>query len=664
MPFTCCYCKSIFSRKANLKRHLARKHSTSKHIINCFLCGLIFDDITELNEHYENYHQPSDYFEIKESAFNKTLIVYRYLYNNSKHISLADSQNSFIKKEIKKVIYHEAAKKNIIKYSLILIANMQMLDNKNDIISSATIPFRSKTYTSVPLEKNRIKNSISICMEEHTNKIESFVQNGSNWVFNRPMAIDIEISGMNSLFMGSSEYCSIDLKLIPNNKHLTNVPSKNNQCFIYCIAEALYGKYVLNKKSHKSYKKFLKNFNTTGINFPTSMKDVRKFVVLNDSLDVKLNILFLSDKKIFPLESAIGKGKNVINLLIVPIELENTSIHHFVLIKNLDKFLSKVYKNDNGNFYTDSFYCSNCLNKFSNKTKRDIHLNNCIQNRAQIEKVPNEQNNIIKFVKYENQFYENMVGFLDFECSLSKLGNKCNICNTIRCKCDYSYTRFENIQKPICFSFIIVGKNNQIIYEKNYSGENACDVFLNDLLNQEKAWIIQKLNENIKMKKLSEEEEIMYNLSQACYMCNKEFTLDDVKVHDHDHSTGYFISAAHNSCNLRRKKQKNLKIFMHSGSRYDFHFIVKSLAKKEIKNLYILPYNMENFRMVRFNSFMLLDSLAFLPSSLAKLAEDLKLSNHNYPIIKNSKLVQSNGNFDQEKFEMSVQKGFFCYEFW
>ena len=156
----------------------------------------------------------------------------------------------------------------------------------------------------------------------------------------------------------------------------------------------------------------------------------------------------------------------------------------------------------------------------------------------------------------------------------------------------------------------------------------------------------------------------MYNLSQACYMCNKEFTLDDVKVHDHDHSTGYFISAAHNSCNLRRKKQKNLKIFMHSGSRYDFHFIVKSLAKKEIKNLYILPYNMENFRMVRFNSFMLLDSLAFLPSSLAKLAEDLKLSNHNYPIIKNSKLVQSNGNFDQEKFEMSVQKGFFCYEFW
>ena len=288
----------------------------------------------------------------------------------------------------------------------------------------------------------------------------------------------------------------------------------------------------------------------------------------------------------------------------------------------------------------------------------------CILNRAQIEKVPDEKNNRIKFVKHENKFYENLVGYLDFECSLEKLGNKCDICNTMRCKCDYSYTRYENIQKPICFSFIIVDKNNEIIYEKNYSGENASDVFLNDLLIQEKIWISQKLNEIIKMKKLTDEEEKSYNLSQLCYMCDNVFTDEDPKVHDHDHSTGFFISAAHRSCNLRRKRQKNLKIFMHSGSRYDFHFIVKSLAKKELRNMYILPYNMENFRMVRFNSFMLLDSLAFLPSSLAKLSEDLKISNHDYPLIKNSKIITTDGKFDQEKFDMTIQKGFFCYEYW
>lgn len=664
MTFKCPSCKSVFSRNSNLKRHFARKHSTSKHITNCFLCGMIFDDILNLDDHYDNFHKSSNYFEVKESAFHKTVVVYRYLYNKSEHITLSDSQNSFIKKQIKKVIYHEAAKKNIIKYSIILVADMNMLDNKNDLVSKATIPFRSNTFTSVPLEKNRIKENIEIAMQQHANSVEAFIQNGSNWVFNRPIAIDIELCGVNSLFMGSSNYCSTDLKLIPNSKHLLNVPSKNNQCFLYCIAEALYGKNISNKKSHKSYKRYFSNFNTRGISFPTSMKDVRKFVSLNKDLDIKLNVLFLSDNQIFPIESSIGQGNKVINLLITPILNNNTSIHHFVLIKNLDKFLSKKYKNDKGNFYKNSFYCSNCMNKFSNTTNRDNHHKTCILNRAQIEKVPNENNNLIKFVKYENQFYENLVGYLDFECTLAKLGNKCEVCNTLRCKCDYSYTRFENIQKPICFSFIIVDKNNNIIYEKNFAGENAADVFLNDLLLQEKIWISSKLNEIIKMKKLSDEENIIYNLSQCCYMCNKEFTVDDEKVHDHDHSTGLFISAAHRSCNLRRKRQKNLKIFMHSGSRYDFHFIVKSLAKKELKNLYILPYNMENFRMVRFNCFMLLDSLAFLPSSLSKLSDDLKVSNHDYPIIKNSKVVQTDGKFDKEKFKMTVQKGFFCYEYW
>ena len=665
MSFKCSLCKTNFSRKNDLQRHFNRKHLSSKNIINCFLCGLLFEDVLKLDEHYENIHKSSNYFEVKESAFKRNVIVYRYLYSKSKHISLGDSQNSFIKKEIKKVIYHEAAKKNIIKYSIILIADLKMLDNTNDIISKATIPFRSKTFTSVPLEKNRIRESIEIAMQEHTNKIEAFIQNGSNWIFDRPLAIDIEICGLNSLVMGCSEYSSIDLKLLRNRRHLVNVPSKKNQCLLYCIAEALYGKDILDKKSHRPLKKYVKKFNINGINFPTTLKDVRKFVSLNEVFNIKLNIIFLSENKIYPIESSIGNGKNVINLLIVPISKDNSSIHHFLLIKNLDKFLSKVYKNENGrNYYTDSFYCTNCLNKFYTKSNRDKHYQRCILNKAQIEKVPDERNNIIKFEKYENQFYENLVGYLDFESSLEKLGNKCETCNTLRCKCDYSYTRYENIQKPICFSFIIVDKNNKIVYEKNYSGKNAADVFLNDLLLQEKVWIKGKLNEIIKMNKLNEVEEIMHEISQSCYMCNKVFTVQDEKVHDHDHSTGCYISAAHRSCNLRRRRQKCLKIFMHSGSRYDFHFIVKSLAKREVKNLYILPYNMENFRMVKFNSFMLLDSLAFLPSSLSKLSEDLKLSKHDYPVLKNAKLVQTNGKFDTEKFEMSIQKGFFCYEYW
>lgn len=667
MPIKCPSCEISFSRKDNLKKHFALKHSGSKNVISCFLCGLIFKEFSDLDDHHENNHRPSSYFEIKESAFQKTAICYRYIYEKSKFLTLSMAQNEFIKKEMKKIIRHETAKKNTIKYSIIFIADLNMFDNRNNIISKATIPFRSQTFTSAPIEKGRIKRNINFALEEHANRIESFINNGSNWVFNRPLAMDVEICGVNAMFVGSNKFCSLNLEKIPNKKHLINVPSKKDKCLLYCIAEALYGKKITNKKTVSEYKKYVQKFNIAGINFPTSIKDVRKFVSINPNLDIKINILFYTDKKIFPIESAIGTGKKIVNLLVVSVENEldkSKSCFHFLLITNLDKFLSKIYKNENGSFYQQIFYCSNCLNKFYRKETRDEHYEKCILNKAQIEKVPDITNNIIKFVKYENQFKNNLVGYLDFESALHKIDDVCESCATLRCKCNSSYTRFENIQKAICFSFIIINKENAILYEKTYSGENAGDVFLDDLLLQEKLWIKKYLHEKNPMTKLTNAQELLYNNSEKCYMCDKAFTVDDYKVRDHDHFSGLFVGPAHNSCNLRRRKQKHLKIYLHNGAKYDFKFLVKSLAKKDFSNLYILPYNMENFRLIKFNSFMFLDSLAFLPSSLSKLCDDLKASNHDYPILRKSNIVQTNGFFDAEKFDMVLQKGFFCYDYW
>ena len=37
--------------------------------------------------------------------------------------------------------------------------------------------------------------------------------------------------------------------------------------------------------------------------------------------------------------------------------------------------------------------------------------------------------------------------------------------------------------------------------------------------------------------------------------------------------------AAHNICNLRYKTSKEIPIVLHNGSEYDYHFIIKELAK-------------------------------------------------------------------------------------
>lgn len=110
---------------------------------------------------------------------------------------------------------------------------------------------------------------------------------------------------------------------------------------------------------------------------------------------------------------------------------------------------------------------------------------------------------------------------------------------------------------------------------------------------------------------------------------------------------------------------KKLKIFVHNCAKYDMHFIIKGLShfKTNIRNLSVLPYNGENFRCLKFNSFEFVDTLAFLQASLSQLTADLKLSGHTYPILKQTKLCKSGSQFDRNLFEMVLEKSFFPYEY-
>ena len=52
------------------------------------------------------------------------------------------------------------------------------------------------------------------------------------------------------------------------------------------------------------------------------------------------------------------------------------------------------------------------------------------------------------------------------------------------------------------------------------------------------------------------------------------------KVRDHCHHTGKYRDAAHSICNLKFKVPNEIPIIFHSGSSYDYHFIIKELAKE------------------------------------------------------------------------------------
>ena len=145
---------------------------------------------------------------------------------------------------------------------------------------------------------------------------------------------------------------------------------------------------------------------------------------------------------------------------------------------------------------------------------------------------------------------------------------------------------------------------------------------------------------------LTKEEDDNYNKENICYICKKEFNND--KVRDHCHCTGKYRGAAHNTCNLRYKIPKNIPVFFHNGSTYDYHFIIKELANEFEGNFECLGENtekyitfsvpikkrIENKNMDITYKVKFIDSFRFMATSLSKLVDNLTEGIHNDKCIK------------------------------
>ena len=76
---------------------------------------------------------------------------------------------------------------------------------------------------------------------------------------------------------------------------------------------------------------------------------------------------------------------------------------------------------------------------------------------------------------------------------------------------------------------------------------------------------------------------------KVCYIYKRAFSSDDdkyYKIKDHCYYTGRYLGAAHVVCSKKCKISKEIPVVFHNGSTYDYHFIIKELAKKNLKAKY------------------------------------------------------------------------------
>ena len=100
---------------------------------------------------------------------------------------------------------------------------------------------------------------------------------------------------------------------------------------------------------------------------------------------------------------------------------------------------------------------------------------------------------------------------------------------------------------------------------------------------------------------LTDDEKTKHEESKQCYLCGQSFNTDKNskyyknKVKDHCHYTGKCRGAAHSLCNLRFKEHRDIPVIIHNGSNYDFHLIIKDMAKEFNSGMYCLGKNTEKY---------------------------------------------------------------------
>ena len=196
---------------------------------------------------------------------------------------------------------------------------------------------------------------------------------------------------------------------------------------------------------------------------------------------------------------------------------------------------------------------------------------------------------------------------------------------------------------------------------------------------------------------LTNEEKESYENQQVCYICENEFCTDEEnkkefrkmeKVRDHCHYTGKYREAAHSYCNLKYQTTKKIPVVFHNGSAYDYHFIIKQLAREFKGYFECLGENTEKYitffvpikkvfdkdkdkgkdkRKIKTITYRLkfIDSYRFMQCTISNLVDNLSGNDK----ISEASLIEKFPNTyqlcnnDHNKFSLLLRKGIYPYEY-
>lgn len=500
-------------------------------------------------------------------------------------------------------------------------------------------------------------------------RLDEFQEKDSGWILVRLLWIDVNVNRFNPMRAGSF----IELpKEIKSKASIVNVENQDQCCFGWAIVSAIITPNG-DPTQTTSYPNFEQVLEFGDIEFPVKLSDVSKFEALNPQISVNVYTLernFSLTKQRYqyqtvgPVYYSSGKRPIHVNLLLVADDKGN---QHYSWIKDLSRLVSAQLNSQDHKKY----FCDGCLNFFSKEMQLLQHLrHDCNHTWTRLPSKDlrkdkfgrNVPQNILRFENYSKMIKVDFVIYADFETLLKPVQT---------CHPDTSnpFTVVTSEHQPHSFAYFIkCSFDDSYSKFELYRGDDVVKVFL-ERLEQDVQNIYDKHLKNIvPMKPLTPAEIQEFNSALVCYICEKPFSADDIKVRDHSHVSGFYRGAAHSNCNLNLKVPNFIPVFFHNLN-YDSHLFVKQLTMNQ-EQIDVIPQTKEkyisfskhilvdkykdkkNMSKNRYIHIRFLDSYRFLGFSLAKLASTLH----------SSKCIEIKRAFGAD-YELMRQKGVFPYSY-
>ena len=157
-------------------------------------------------------------------------------------------------------------------------------------------------------------------------------------------------------------------------------------------------------------KKFEEDFDWSGIGFPVSFRDIKRFEFKNQ---ISINILVTEDRQIYICRKG-GNYECAINLMLIT---ENNRKHYAAI-----KSLSRLLRSQNTKHKDREYFCTNCLQGFWEEYSRDEHISYCKDNESVRIEMPHRRP-IVEYSDGQFQFKVPFIMHTDFESILENLDN-------------------------------------------------------------------------------------------------------------------------------------------------------------------------------------------------------------------------------------------------